>query len=381
MISALILAAALSLPADCDLEAPHGRDGCTRAAVDALPMNAIQAVGTHNSYKLAIPAAEMALLSAMAPDMARTLDYAHAPLTEQLEAGARQLEIDVLNDPDPGRYAQPLARRLVPEPEPYDLAPLQRPGLKVLHVQDVDYRSSCPLFVECLAQVAAWSRANPDHAPLLILMNLKEGAALPAPGAVTPAPFDAAAMDQIDAEIRSVFPPEALITPDLVRGEAATLRQAVASGGWPSLGEARGKVMFALDAPRSQVDLYRGARASLEGRVLFVNIEEDEDAAAYITLNSPAEQAERIAAAVAAGLIVRTRADADTVEARQNDPARREAAFASGAQYVSTDYMTPDQRFSAFQVVLPHDASARLNPRQDIIPSPDEAVQAGGRSE
>lgn len=367
MITALVLAAALSIPADCDLEAPHGREGCTRAAVDALPMNAIQAVGTHNSYKLAIPAAEMALLSAMAPDTARTLDYAHAPLPAQLEAGARQLEIDVLNDPDPGRYAEPLARRLVPEPEPYDLAPLRGPGLKVLHVQDVDYRSSCPLFVDCLAQVAAWSQANPDHAPLLILMNLKEGAALSAPGAVTPAPFDAAAMDQIDAEIRSVFAAEALITPDLVRGEAATLRDAVAAGGWPTLGQARGKVMFALDAPRSQVDLYRAARASLEGRVLFVNIEEDEDAAAYITLNSPAEQAERIAAAVAAGLIVRTRADADTLEARQNDPSRREAAFASGAQYISTDYMTPDLRFSDFQVGLPHQAAVRLNPRRSLI--------------
>ncbi|MDP1616890.1 phosphatidylinositol-specific phospholipase C1-like protein [Phenylobacterium sp.] len=381
MITALILAAALSLPADCDLEAPHGRDGCTRAVVDVLPMNAIQAVGTHNSYKLAIPAAEMAMLSAMAPDMARSLDYAHAPLTDQLEAGARQLEIDVLNDPEPGLYASPLARRLVPAAEAYDLAPLRRPGLKVLHVQDVDYRSSCPLFVECLAQVAAWSRANPDHAPLLILMNLKEGAALPAPGAVTPAPFDAAAMDLVDAEIRSVFPPEALITPDLVRGEAATLRAAVAAGGWPNLGEARGKVMFALDAPRAQVDLYRGARASLEGRVLFVNIEEDEDAAAYITLNSPLEQAERIEAAIAAGLIVRTRADADTLEARQNDPARREAAFASGAQYVSTDYMTPDRRFSDFQVALPHGAAARLNPRQGLVAAADDPAQAGGRSE
>ena len=139
--------------------------------------------------------------------------------------------------------------------------------------------------------------------------------------------------------------------------------------------------MFALDAPRSQVDLYRGARASLEGRVLFVNIEEDEDAAAYITLNSPVEQAERIAAAVAAGLMVRTRADADTVEARQNDPARREAALASGAQYVSTDYMRPDPRFSDFQVVLPHDAAARLNPRQGSVPASGEAAQAGGRSE
>ena len=363
MISALVLAAALALPADCDLEAPSGRDGCTRAAVDALPMNALQAVGTHNSYTLAIAPAEMALLQATAPDTARSLDYAHRPLAEQLAAGARQLEIDVLNDPEPGRYADPAARRIAAQTTPYDLAPLRAPGLKVMHVQDIDYRSVCPLFVQCLGEIAAWSKAHPDHAPLLILLNLKEGDALPIPGAVAPAPFDAAAMDAVDAEIRSVFAPERLITPDDVQGEHPTLRAAAAAGAWPKLGEARGRVMFALDAPRNQVDLYRGGRSSLEGRVMFVNIEEDEPAAGYITLNDPEGEAERIAAAVAAGLIVRTRADADTTEARTGETARREAAFASGAHYVSTDYMVPDRRLGDYQVVLPGEGAARLNPK------------------
>jgi|TARA_R100000935_G_scaffold58849_1_gene98551 hypothetical protein len=363
MSVALMLAAALAVAPGCDLEAPDGQAGCAREAVDQLPVNALQAVGTHNSYKLAIPPPEMALLRAMAPEQAQALDYAHAPLSVQLAAGARQLEIDVLNDPDPGRYARPLGLRMTQGAAAYDTAPLTGPGLKVLHVQDIDYRSSCPLFTGCLAEVAAWSKANPDHVPLLILLNLKEGQALPAPGAVTPAPFDAAAMETVDAEIRSVFAPEALITPDDVQGDHPTLRAAAAAGAWPSLGEARGKVMFALDAPRSQVDLYRGARRSLEGRVMFVNIEETEDAAGYITLNDPQAQAERIAAAVAAGLIVRTRADADTMEARTNDTARREAAFATGAHYISTDYMTPDVRFSGYQVDLPGGGAARLNPR------------------
>ena len=60
MILALLAAAAIS--AGCDLERPSGRPGCTRAAVDALPMNAIQAIGTHNSYKLAISFSAMASL-------------------------------------------------------------------------------------------------------------------------------------------------------------------------------------------------------------------------------------------------------------------------------------------------------------------------------
>lgn len=111
--------------------------------------------------------------------------------------------------------------------------------------------------------------------------------------------------------------------------------------------------MFALDAPPEQVAVYRGQRRSLEGRAMFVNIDETSPAAGYITLNEPQEQAVRIAAAVKAGIIVRTRADADTVEARSGDTARREAAFASGAQFVSTDYMSPDVRFGAYRVELP----------------------------
>ncbi|MBP9754434.1 MAG: hypothetical protein KBD40_05495, partial [Phenylobacterium sp.] len=71
----------------------------------------------------------------------------------------------------------------------------------------------------------------------------------------------------------------------------------------------------------------------------------------------------RIEAALARGLIVRTRADADTLEARANDRARQTAAFASGAQYVSTDYLKPDARFGPYEAHLPGGGTARLNPK------------------
>lgn len=358
----VLLAAAMALAANCDLEAPSGKDGCTRAAVDALKMNAIQVVGTHNSYKQAIAPAQMALIARIDPKQAAGLDYAHPPLTEQLAAGARQLELDVLNDPEGGRYADPLVMKMAKD-IPYDLAPLKGRGLKVMHAQDIDYRSNCPLFTGCLKEIRAWSQAHPGHLPLLILVNLKEGG-LTVPGAVQAVPFDTNAMDAIDAEIRSVFAEAEMIIPDKIQGGRATLREAVAAGAWPTLKAARGKVMFALDAPPEQVAIYRGTRASLEGRVLFVNIDEASPAAGYITLNEPAADAARIKAAVQAGIIVRTRADADTVEARNNDRARQAAAFASGAQYVSTDYMTADKRFGDYDVKLPGGGVGRLDPVQ-----------------
>ena len=57
------------------------------------------------------------------------------------------------------------------------------------------------------------------------------------------------------------------------------------------------------------------------------------------------------------GFIVRTRADDGTVEARANDTARRNAAFASGAQIVTTDFLTPDRAVGAYR------ASLQDNPR------------------
>src|SRR5688572_8788400 len=130
MFASLIAAAALS--AACDLEKPSGQPGCTRAAVDALPMNAIQAIGTHNSYKMAIAPNEFAMIKAVNPKDADGIDYSHPPLTQQLDAGARQLEIDIVYDPDVGHYAEPLGYKMAGDKAvPYDFAPYRQPGLKV----------------------------------------------------------------------------------------------------------------------------------------------------------------------------------------------------------------------------------------------------------
>jgi hypothetical protein len=48
--------------------------------------------------------------------------------------------------------------------------------------------------------------------------------------------------------------------------------------------------------------------------------------------------------------IVRTRSDAGTIEARNNDYRRFNAAWQSGSQIISTDYYKPDKRFSDYQV-------------------------------
>ena len=329
-------------------------------APKGLHVNDMQVVGTHNSYKVAIPAVELAMIRAKSEDGAKSLDYSHLPLVKQLDLGMRQVEIDFLYDPEGGRYAHPL----LPQKSgvAYDATDMDKPGFKVLHMPDVDVRSHCATFILCLTQIRAWSDAHPDHVPILIMMNAKDGKPS-TEGGVTPLPYDATAFDALDAEIRSVFGPGQLITPDDVRGTAKTLRAGVLAGGWPSLETSRGKVFFALDEGPAKVEIYMRGHTSLEGLPIFVNaISEDADHAAYLTLNDPVKQFDRIQADVRAGFIVRTRADDSTTEARSNDHTRFEKALASGAQYISTDYPTPRIDFSPYVIALPTDAPARRNP-------------------
>jgi hypothetical protein len=271
-------------------------------AAPSLKLNDMAAVGTHNSYKLAVPADELAVMVAAGGQAALGLDYGHRPLNEELDLGARQLEIDVVRDPEGGRFARPLTALgggMVPSPA-FAKAMAAR-GYKVMHMPDVDFRSSCLTFVDCLTVVRTWSRAHPGHAPILILINAKEGEAS-LPRGVVALPYDAKAFDALDAEVRSVFSEAELITPDQVQGAAPTLREAVLAGGWPTLDQARGKVFIALDESPEKVAIYRGARKSLEGRAMFVNTDEASPAAAYLTLNDPIGQRERIVAAVKAVL-------------------------------------------------------------------------------
>ncbi|WP_269713814.1 Ca2+-dependent phosphoinositide-specific phospholipase C [Caulobacter sp. NIBR2454] len=342
---------------------PSSDDACVRASMEqGLKLNDLTAVGTHNSYKQSLPAQELAVMVAAAGQRALGIDYGHRPLTDQLNDGARQLEIDIAQDAAGGLYAKPKTATGQGELlSPANAAIMAKPGYKVLHMQDVDFRSTCLTFVACLGEVRAWSKANPTHAPILILINAKEGGPN-LPGGVIAPTYDAKAFDALDAEIRSVFSEAELITPDQVQGKKPTLREAVLAGGWPTLGAARGKVFFALDESTEKVAVYRGARRSLEGRAMFVNTDEASPAAAYLTLNDPIAEQARIQAAVKAGFVVRTRADADTWEARANDPRRRSAAFSSGAQYVSTDYMRPDPRFAGgYFARLPGGAAAVCN--------------------
>jgi hypothetical protein len=332
-----------------------------------LRINQIQVIGSHNSYHAGFDPSAARLWQAKNPALFNGLDYRHQPLPQQLDSGVRQIELDVFADSSGGRYAHPLGPQLVaaaqlpPDPAFDPDGVMTKPGFKVMHVQDVDYRSTCQPFTACLEQVRQWSHSHPDHIPIFILVETKQEKPHGPIQLTEPELFTSSTFDALDAEIRSVFPPNEMITPDDVRGSYETLDQAVLAGNWPTLKSARGKVIFLMDQ-RPVGPVYLAGHPSLRGRVLFTNAEPGEPDAAFIERNDgPATD---ISALVRKGYLVRTRTDADTKEARTNDTARRDAMTASGAQILSTDYPVnePARWPGHYVVTLPGNAAARCNP-------------------
>jgi hypothetical protein len=322
---------------------------------EEIRINQVQVLASHNSYKQAIDPSLRTILRETMGDRLKGLEYSHLPFADQLDRGLRGLEIDVVHDPEGGRYAAPaglswVKQRGLPAGAPYDPQGIMRqPGLKVLHVQDIDFRTHAYTFRQALSQLRAWSEKHPRHLPIVITMNAKQDV-IDRPGFTRPLPFDRAAYDGWDAEIRAELPAGKLITPKGVQGAYPTLDAAVRAHAWPTVESSRGKFLFVLDEGEAQWKLYLDGR---KDRVMFVNVPEGHPEAAVRIVNEPRKNIGYIQRLVRSGYYVRTRSDADTREARTNDKTRFEAALESGAQLISTDYYVPDPEIgNGFQITL-----------------------------
>ena len=295
-----------------------------------MRINRIQVIGSHNSYHVGPTPEALATLEKLVTDLKldvgdpKELDYTHSPLEDQLARGIRSFELDLS-------------------------LPANLSGdIKVAHIEAIDEGSRCPTLAQCLGQLMAWSKENPRHVPIPVLLELK-GQSL-----------DATQSDFLDAALRAAIPAAQLIEPDEVRGEAATLRDAVESNGWPELDASRGSFYFLLDNGGEVSAGYRDGHPQLQGRAIFTTdaLADDStirDDGAVLKLNDP-EQIETIKDVVSKGHIVRTRADGPN----SPSPSGRTKALASGAQIVSTDYPAGEADTDGYEVSL--DQPARCNP-------------------
>jgi hypothetical protein len=303
--------------AACAEPAPPAGSSFDYPLDDTLTFADLQALGTHNSYHLEEDGVDQV-----------AWEYSHLPLDEQAgEQGVRQFELDVNWIEDDRRF-------------------------EVFHVLVVDQQTTCALLVDCLRDLREWSDDNPAHHPILTLLEMK-------------AEFDEATAQAIltalEDEVLSVWPEDRLITPDEVQGDAASLAEAVALG-WPPLGTMRGRALFVMHDVGDWRDVYTDGLTTSTGLWLFPDADGETDLpiGGVSTVNDVFEEAETLAAALEAGHLVRTRADADSAEAVANDTSRRDAALASGAHFVSTDW--PAAAATGYVVDIPDGTPSRCNP-------------------
>lgn len=332
---------------------------CAAGCQSPLRLNEIQVVGSHNSFKQPIDPSVMALITAVDANLAASLDYSHLGLSVQLNRGIRKVELDVFVDPKGGLYESPQGLQ-APAAKPYDTRSLALPGFKVMHIQDIDFRSHCPLMRGCLQQLISWSDDHPDHLPIYITINPKDDV-IDLPGFVKPLAFDDQAWNELDQALRQGLGSQ-LFTPDEFRGDHLNLPAAIKAG-WPKLSAMRGRFIVVLDARAAHIKDYIKGHPALTGRAMFANALQGTPEAAIRIVNDPVGDFDLIQDLVREGYIVRTRSDSDTREARTGDTTRRDRAFASGAQIISTDYYLPDTKFNnRFKVALPDGVVARCNP-------------------
>jgi len=282
---------------------------CSGSSTAHLRLDDVQLKGTHNSY-------HRRPRIVVHPEH----DYEHAPLDVQLESfGVRVFELDVH------------ARR--------------GGGFSVFHLPVIDAASTCDRLSDCLSTIKTWSDANPDHVPIFVWIEPKDDIDWGNP-------IDD--YDALDAEILSVWPRDRLITPSLVRGEHASLREAIETFGWPRLDAVRGRAMFLLlDTGEHR----RGYRRARDGRtavrepVMFSAVttrELDKPFAAVTKINDPRHGS--ISQALERGLIVGSNVGRAT-ESDETNREKLEAGLRRGVHLLKGDFPAPaDGRSYSFEM-------------------------------
>lgn len=300
---------------------------------DTLSLAHVFSLGTHNSYHVR---------DEVVADPRH--DYSHPLLGEQLDRGVRQLELD--------------------------LHWHKERGLVVFHLPVLDDASVCDRWTDCLAELAAWSRAHPCHVPLVIWLELKDDEL----DRINP-DYDTLAgrYDQIEAELAAVWPREHLLSPDDVRGAHPDLPTALAADGWPPLAQTRGRLLVTLLDGGDHRDAYLEGAPALQERLLFVRADDPgQPFAATFKLDDPVGDRARIQATVDAGFLVTS-----NVNGRGTPQAERQAeldtAVETAPHHLATDFLVP-QDDSGYVTALP-DGSPACHPRTAPAGCTAEAVE------
>ncbi len=251
------------VPVTADVMIPPGADatiGRRDAMPSSLTIEALQVAGTHNSYHVA---------PAVAFDASH--NYTQLPLDQQLAGGVRALELDLH---------------------------LGANGVfEIYHISFIDPNTTCSTLDDCLHVIATWSDAHSSHTPIFVWFELKDDTGGQRITDLIP----------VETAILKVFRPEQLITAAWLRGSHASPHERIVTAGWPTLAEARGRIMFSIITRDARTQAYSHDFTSLDDRIMFVNAAPEQFSLPWASITKvDVSQVDVAADALAAHLLVAT---------------------------------------------------------------------------
>ena len=289
-------------------------DGDLQAELDAgLKFNELRYTATHNSYQTEsvdvlkqIYGKLSELTFGLVP--VTMADFVSPTLTDQLNSGIYSFEIDI---------------------EVFD-----RNGdisFTCMHSPCLEMTTSCYDFALAMKEIAMWSDNNPGHLPITVIIE-------PKAFFIPMENMKALNLDyakELDKTLRETLGDRLFTPDDMLRGYESfgEMRRA---DDWCKAEDMLGKVLVLLhDCGTTQdyIDLDPTLRTQAMFPMLRAN-DIDRDCASFLLINKPEGEFDDIQKALENNFVVRTRVDEFTNISEK----RREKAFESGAQILSTDY-------------------------------------------
>lgn len=285
-----------------------------RTLASGIRFNEMAFIGTHNSYQTQSVFSVQALFDildkitfglAVGEDSGKL----NSPkLTEQLNCGIRNLEIDIEASYGENGYS-----------------------FNCFHVPMLDMTTNCYDLELALKEIKMWSDYNPGHLPVTIIIEPKKVFA-PMENMEY---FSLESAEALDSLLRLTLG-DSLFTPaDMLKDyeSFAKLREAE---GWAEVSSMLGKVVVLLHETTVTED-YIALDESIKSQAMFPMLRPDDvnrDCTSFIIMNDAEKYSDNIEKAVSDGFIVRVRADLNSEKNEQ----QANAALSSKAQLIATDY-------------------------------------------
>lgn len=270
---------------------------------DALRLNDIQVLATHNSFK-AMPNMYISKpLELFWGQKVRNGQYAMPYLTDQLNDGIRGLEIDI------AVYGN---------------------NFLVIHDPITDWRTNVPDFELALKEIKLWSDHNPNHIPINIMLQTRDQFSV---FSAKFKDFDMKAVTKMNNMLGDIFGRDNIIKPSDLKGNYYHIQSAVENNNWPLLSDCLGKVYFTiLFGDKEAEENYVKIGVNSQNAFVFAKADSIKPYTAFILADNPFD--DKNIELSGNNYILRTRIDQQFNYSQE----RWQAAINSGAGILATDY-------------------------------------------